>query len=36
MYVQGVTPTILLTVVLGGKYMKKPYPCHHQILSPIP
>lgn len=32
MYVQGVTPTILLTVVV----VKKSYLCHHQILSSIP
>lgn len=39
MYVQGVTPTILLTVVFGGekiKEKKKSYLCHHQIPSPIP
>lgn len=33
---QGVTATILLSVVFGGKKMKKSYLCHHQILSPIP
>lgn len=36
MYVQGVTPTILLALVFGGEKMKKSYLCHHQILSPIP